>query len=55
MQKTATVETALSDFHKMVVDVLKTTFPKLGPTVINNRNYKRYDENASKSDLIEDF
>ena len=40
VQKTTTVETGLSDFHKMVVTVLKTAFPKQGPTVINYRNYK---------------
>ena len=34
VQKTATVETGLSDFHRMAVTVLKTTFPKQGPTVI---------------------
>ena len=55
VQKTATVETGLSDFHKMVVTVLKTTFPKQGPTVINYRNYKKYDENVSKNDLREEL
>ena len=53
VQKTATVEAGLSDFHKVVVTVLKTTFPKQGPTVINYRNCKKYDENVFKSDLIE--
>ena len=28
VQQTTTIETGLSDFHKMVVSVLKTTFPK---------------------------
>ena len=37
VQQTTTVETGLSDSHKMVV---KTTFPKHRPTVINCRNYK---------------
>ena len=40
VQRTTTVETSLSDFHYMVVTVIKTTFPKHGPTVINFRNYK---------------
>ena len=44
VQQTTTVETGLSDFHKMVVTVLKTTFPKQGPTVINYRNYKNFTE-----------
>ena len=30
VQKATTVETGLSDFHEMVVTVLKTTFPKQG-------------------------
>ena len=39
----------------MVVTVLKTTFPKQGPTVINYRNYKKYDENVFKNDLREEL
>ena len=55
VQKTTTVETGLSDIHKMVVTVLKTTFPKQGPTVISYRNYKKYDENVFKNDLREEL
>ena len=55
VQKATVVETGLSDFHKMVVTVLKTTFPKQGPTVINYRNYKKYNENVFKSDLREEL
>ena len=55
VQKTTTVETGLSDFHKMVVTVLKTTFPKQGPTVINYRNYKKYNENVFKNDLQQEL
>ena len=55
VQKTTTVETGLSDFHKMVVTVLKTTFPKQGPIVINYRNYKKYGENVFKSDLRQEL
>ena len=55
VQKTTTVETGLSDFHKMVVTVLKTTFPKQGSIVINYRNYKKYDENVFKSDLRQEL
>ena len=54
VQKTATVETGLSDFHKMVVIVLKATFPKQGRTVINYRNYKKYDGNVFKDQLLEE-
>ena len=55
VQKTTTVETGLSDLHKMVVTVLKTTFPKQGPTVINYRNYKKYNENVFKNVLQQEL
>ena len=52
-QNTTTVATGLSDFHKMTVTVLKTTFPKVKPKVITYRT--RYDpldlENALKENL----
>ena len=51
VQQTTTVETGLSDFHKMVVTVLKTTFPKRGPTAINYRSYKNFNEIAFRNDL----
>ena len=39
----------------MVVPVLKTTFPKQGPTVINYRNYKKYNEIVFKNDLQQEL
>ena len=39
----------------MVVTVLKTTVPKQGPTVINYRNYKKYNENVFKNDLQQEL
>ena len=41
-QNTTTVTTGLSDFHKMVVTVMKTTFPKAEPRAIHYRDYKRF-------------
>ena len=55
VQQTTTVETGLSDFHKMVVTVLKTTFPKQGSTVINYRNYKNFTETVFRNDLREEL
>ena len=55
VQQTTTVETGLSDFHKMVVSVLKTTFPKHGPTVINYRNYKNFNEIVFRNDLRDEL
>ena len=34
--------TGLSDFHKMAITVLKTTFPKAKPKVIQYRDYKNF-------------
>ena len=55
VQQTTTVETGLSDFHKMVVSVLKTTFPKHGPTVINYRNYKNFHEIFFRNSLRDEL
>ena len=41
-QGTTTVATGLSDFHKMAVTVLKTTFPKAPPKVITYRDYNKF-------------
>ena len=52
-QKTTTVTTGLSDFHKMTVTIMKTTFPTVKPKVISYRTpYNRSDlENALKKNL----
>ena len=39
---TTTVATGLSDFHNMAVTVMKTTFPKAKPKVIQYRDYKAF-------------
>ena len=54
-QNTTTVETGLSDFHKMVLTVLKTTYQKAGPTVMNYRDYKNFSEQTFKQDLREEL
>ncbi len=40
--KTTTVGTGLSDFHKMIITVMRTTFPKTGPKVVKYRDYSKY-------------
>ena len=42
--KTNTVFTGLSDFHKLVLSVFKTTFPKSKPKEIMYRNFKTFSE-----------
>ena len=43
-QKTSTVVTGLSDFHKMIISYLKTTFKKFPTKNIIFRDYKKFDE-----------
>ena len=43
--------TGLSDFDKMVVTVLKTTFLKSKPRVITYRDYRSFDHDKCKADL----
>ena len=44
---TCTVETGLSDFHKLIVTILKLPFPKQKPNIQTFRDYKRF-----KNDLF---
>ena len=41
-QSTTAITTGLSDFHKLVVTVMKTTFPKAEPKIIYYRDYKKF-------------
>ena len=50
-QGTTTVATGLSDCHKMVVTVLKTTFPKAKPRTIVYRDYSSYSAEEFGRDL----
>ena len=52
-QNTITVTTGLSDFHKISVTVMKTTFPKAEPKIIYYRDYKNFDLYKFRSDLRE--
>ena len=40
------VDMGLSDFHKMVVVVLKKTFERAKPKVISCRDYRHFDGNS---------
>ena len=50
-QNSMTIETGLSDCHKMTVTVLKTHCKKLDPLIINYRNYNHFNEEAFREDL----
>ena len=52
-QNTTSVFTGLSDCHKMVLTVMKSTFPKGKPKQITYRNYKTFNNFYFKQDLNE--
>ena len=54
-QSTKTVSTGLSDFHKLVLTVLKTTIVKNKPREIHYRNYKYFYSGKFDRDLKEEF
>ena len=45
-QQTHAIETGISDFHKMVVTVMKTHYKKQKPKTIQYRNYKHFHEQS---------
>ena len=47
-----TIETGLSDHHKMTVTVLKTYFKKKEPIEQNYHSYNYFNENEFKNDLL---
>ena len=52
-QNTGTISTGLSDFHKMIVTVLKTSYRKPKPREIIYRNYKKFDKESFRKELKE--
>ena len=47
-----TVETGLSDHHKMIFTCMKSTYSKIPPKVLTYRDFKNFDENAFLSDVL---
>ena len=50
-QHSCTVETGLSDFHKMTITVMKTTYKKLEPRIINYRDFKSFCNDSFRESL----
>ena len=46
------VETGLSDFHRIIVTVLKTTFQRLPPKIRNYSSYSNFDNGSVLGELI---
>ena len=52
-QSTCVIETGLSDFHLMTVTVMKKSFRKFHPRLINYRSYKNFSNEAFRECLLE--
>ena len=52
-QNTIEVSNGLSDFHKMVITVIKMPFKKHSPIERHNRDYKYFDRSKSQNNLNE--
>ena len=53
-QHTQTIETGLSDFHKLTLTVLKTHFPRLKPNIVNYRDFKGFVNDYFRSELLQE-
>ena len=54
-QHTQTIETGLSDFHKLTLTVLKTHFSRLKPDIVNYRDYKGFVNDYFRSELLQEI
>ena len=54
-QHSCVIETGLSDFHELTVTVMKTFYEKLQPRVVNYRDYKYYENDRFRTDLLSEF
>ena len=50
-RNSSTLETGLSDFHKLTITVMKTSFRKMPPKVVLYRNYKRFSNANFRNEL----
>ena len=51
-QNFCTFETGLSDFHKMTLTVLKSSFAKQKPRILNYRNYKFFNNTLFRDQVL---
>ena len=52
-QNSCTIETGLSEFHKVVVTVMKTTYKKSQPKISIYRSYKYFNNESFRENLIQ--
>ena len=49
------METGLSDFHKMVVTVMKGTYRKFEPRIAHYRDFKHFFSNSFKESISQNL
>ena len=49
------IQTGLSDFHRMVVTVMKATFKNLQPRIVSYRDYKYFENCRLRADLLSEL
>ena len=54
-QNSGVVETGLSDFHRMIVTVMKTSFQRLPTKIRHYRDYSNYDNNMLRVSLFNEL
>ena len=52
-QNSCVIETGLSDYHKLVVTVMKTTYKKSQPKIVTYRKYKNFDNDIFRESLLQ--
>ena len=50
-EKSKTIETGLSDHHKMIITIMKAKFKKRDPKIVNFRSYKHFEEEIFREEL----
>ena len=51
-QNSGVIKTGLSDFHKMTLTLMKTTFEKIKPDIIHYRDYRKFSNYKFRENLI---
>ena len=54
-QNSCVIETGLSDFHNMIFTVMKTSYRKIEPRVINYQDYKSFSNEGFRESVIENL
>ena len=54
-QNSSMVETGLSNFHRTIVTVMKTSFHRLPPKIRHYRDYSNYDNNLFRVSLFNEL